>query len=50
MQRRVRSNTTVKPGQKCYFTEWDYCSSCHYVQHYEKYKKFVVEETLFNQC
>ena len=37
LTRRVVS----KPGVKYYYSEWDYCPSCKYVQHYEKFKNLI---------
>jgi hypothetical protein len=36
MERRKR-NKDMSIGAY-YFTEWDYCIICGYLQHYEKYK------------
>ncbi len=30
-----------KPEQKFYFSEWDVCSVCRYIQHYEKFKVMI---------
>jgi len=41
MQRREHSEITHKIRQMSYyFSEWDYCSNCKHVQHYEKFKVF----------
>lgn len=41
MQRREhKGEAFVKPKQKYYFAEWDYCLQCGHLQHYEIYKRF----------
>lgn len=32
--------TSKRKKQKYYFTEWDVCRNCDFVQHYEKFKVF----------
>ena len=47
MQRRKHSFLTEKQlKHKHYFTEWDYCKPCKFVQHYEKFKKEVSKSNL----
>ena len=43
MERRKR----IKPpkNKSYFFTEWDYCRKCSHVQHYEKFKSTVWQET-----
>lgn len=42
MERRKR---IVIPKNKTYFfTEWDYCTKCNRVQHYEKFKSHTWQE------
>lgn len=42
MERRKR---TKPPATKTYFfTEWDYCPKCSFVQHYEIYKSSIWKE------
>lgn len=37
MEARKHINTqTIKTVY--YYSQWDYCKSCHHVQHYDKYK------------
>ena len=39
MERRKHSYLSPELLDKpYYFTEWDYCKKCGYVQHYERYK------------
>jgi hypothetical protein len=38
MERRYRGQKHDKKAKKYSFTEWDYCPSCFFVQHYERYK------------
>jgi len=39
MERRRHEKIYPKLLEKhYYFTEWDYCDNCNWVQHYEKYK------------
>lgn len=33
-----RPLTPKRLKQKYYFTEWDTCTVCGYIQHYEKYR------------
>lgn len=41
MQRRTHASIGEKQLKKAYYyKEWDYCSPCRYVQHYEKFKVF----------
>src|SRR5258706_1939745 len=39
MQRR--EHTTIPQNKPYYFSEWDYCINCGYLQHYEKFKVFL---------
>jgi hypothetical protein len=44
-QRRKHTEITPKLLSKIYyFSEWDVCPNCSFVQHYEKYKVFNKKE------
>lgn len=43
MQRRGHRNNNTHKNKQYYFSEWDYCTKCNHVQHYEKYKVFNKE-------
>jgi hypothetical protein len=39
----METKTRTSPPSNCstfYFSQWDYCLECRYIQHYEKYKVF----------
>lgn len=36
-----RAHVTVPENKPYYFSEWDYCINCGYLQHYEKFKVFL---------
>lgn len=39
MERRSHKAITKKElSQPYFFSEWDYCPNCHFIQHYEQYK------------
>ena len=41
MERRAHGPNETKYLKKAYYyAEWDVCSSCRHIQHYEKYKVF----------
>jgi len=41
MERRTHKEITDKVlAQAYYYSEWDYCTSCNHVQHYEQYKTY----------
>lgn len=48
MQMIRRKRTKLPTGCNYYFSEWDYCSThnkgCGYIQHYEKFKVFLVKK------
>lgn len=41
MERRKHRRDKTKKGKVYRFTEWDFCTLCRYVQHYEKFKVHV---------
>lgn len=46
MERRERK---LAPKNKTYFfTEWDYCTNCSHVQHYEEFKSNDWKENEYN--
>lgn len=36
-----RRGHKVIPNKVYYYTEWDYCTKCGYLQHYEEFKIFT---------
>lgn len=41
MQRRGHKEIDSKIlSQPYYFTEWDYCTNCNYLQHYDEMKRY----------
>lgn len=41
MERRTHKEIPEKKEYRVlYYSEWDYCESCHHVQHYERFKTF----------
>ncbi len=41
MERRWHNKLTNKMiRQPYYFAQWDYCSNCRYIQHYEHFKVY----------
>lgn len=42
MIRKKRSEKAkLKKDQKYFFTEWDFCPRCFFVQHYEEHKVII---------
>ena len=44
-QRRHNEHETAYLKRPYYFTEWDFCASCGYVQHYEEFKVHTTPES-----
>jgi hypothetical protein len=42
MQRRKRTQFPI--NKNYFYKEWDYCTKCNFVQHYERYKSAVWKE------
>lgn len=42
MERRERIK--MPKNKTYYFTEWDYCLNCKFVQHYDEFKSFDWQE------